>query len=658
MNIFIEYCLIFTPVCFCGICFLSWMQLSFLHGHMEKWVPALPKTLLMSAAFIIAILIVVYFILKPFLKAYKEIKEGREPDDQDRVIALKAYKTLYSFSLCACLAGFVCANLIDFLAKVAKGAVEFDFMKVVITVEMAMVYGFMAAQYTVYFLDSAFVKYRKTLKIVNLEKKNSSVPFHIQVLCIVFGTLLFVVINANAMPYNMLKHPENYPDQMRYFTIFSPLVTFASILMSMGPVFVVISGLKKRINQTRIDLDNITNGGDISKRIQILCADDFGLLSSSINQLMESLSQMINGVRQGSTVVENSSENLKSIVEAANSALTKMSLAFNKIKCEENTQNHLVLGVSNEVADLQKGIVDLQNNIILQSQSMQQNSAAITQMVANVNSVAEMAVKADLVSRKLSETSDSGNKMIQLSVDAINEIQKSGEEVQNIIKVIQNIAYQTNLLAMNAAIEAAHAGDVGKGFAVVADEVRTLAASSAKSSKDVQFHINDMVEKINSGVQTISQAGAAFQEITEKVEENTQLMKTISNAMEEQRSGAQKTMKLTAEAAEQLAGLKDLAQKQAQYAERVKNAMDSTVKTSENVRNVVVESISTSANLRGAIKRLDETIGENVDAVQKMNQKMSAFKDSAVETIIQEQKEEVLEAEELTDEVPTVDSFF
>ena len=426
----------------------------------------------------------------------------------------------------------------------------------------------------------------------------------------------------------------------------------------MGPVFVVISGLKKRINQTRIDLDNITNGGDISKRIQILCADDFGLLSSSINQLMESLSQMINGVRQGSTVVENSSENLKSIVEAANSALTKMSLAFNKIKCEENTQNHLVLGVSNEVADLQKGIVDLQNNIILQSQSMQQNSAAITQMVANVNSVAEMAVKADLVSRKLSETSDSGNKMIQLSVDAINEIQKSGEEVQNIIKVIQNIAYQTNLLAMNAAIEAAHAGDVGKGFAVVADEVRTLAASSAKSSKDVQFHINDMVEKINSGVQTISQAGAAFQEITEKVEENTQLMKTISNAMEEQRSGAQKTMKLTAEAAEQLAGLKDLAQKQAQYAERVKNAMDSTVKTSENVRNVVVESISTSANLRGAIKRLDETIGENVDAVQKMNQKMSAFKDSAVETIIQEQKEEVLEAEELTDEVPTVDSFF
>ena len=135
-------------------------------------------------------------------------------------------------------------------------------------------------------------------------------------------------------------------------------------------------------------------------------------------------------------------------------------------------------------------------------------------------------------------------------------------------------------------------------------------------------------------------------------------MKTISNAMEEQRSGAQKTMKLTAEAAEQLAGLKDLAQKQAQYAERVKNAMDSTVKTSENVRNVVVESISTSANLRGAIKRLDETIGENVDAVQKMNQKMSAFKDSAVETIIQEQKEEVLEAEELTDEVPTVDSFF
>jgi methyl-accepting chemotaxis protein len=247
-------------------------------------------------------------------------------------------------------------------------------------------------------------------------------------------------------------------------------------------------------------------------------------------------------------------------------------------------------------------------------------------MVANINSVAEVSKKAGAISTVLSTTSKEGNQAIEDAVQAIKEIQAASTEVQNIVKVIQNIASQTNLLSMNAAIEAAHAGSAGQGFAVVANEVRSLAESSAKSTKEIGTHIKNMVNKISAGVGAIQTAGNAFREINENVDHTSELVQTIANAMEEQRIGAKETMQATAYFVESVNKIKTLSEKQTEYSRSVDGAMSDVVSSSREISDVIREATISCDKLVAVVQKVADAVQSNDQAVAKMNGAMEIFK--------------------------------
>lgn len=165
-------------------------------------------------------------------------------------------------------------------------------------------------------------------------------------------------------------------------------------------------------------------------------------------------------------------------------------------------------------------------------------NASIEELTASINSIAQNSKNTDLVAKATHQEAEAGAKAITKAIEAMDLISKSSEDIGEIVKVISEIAGQTNLLAFNAAIEAARAGEHGLGFSVVADEVRKLAERSSQATKEISKLINESTKRVAQGSEISKQAGAAFEKIVTGVNKTTQAISEVSCAADEQLAAA------------------------------------------------------------------------------------------------------------------------
>ncbi len=166
--------------------------------------------------------------------------------------------------------------------------------------------------------------------------------------------------------------------------------------------------------------------------------------------------------------------------------------------------------------------------------TVEEMNASIEELTASINSIATNSRSADQLAKDTHQEAERGAKAITRSIEAMELINKSSEDISEIIKVIGEIASQTNLLAFNAAIEAARAGEHGLGFSVVADEVRKLAERSSQATKEISKLINESVKRVAQGSEISKQAGEAFEKIVAGVGRTTQAISEISCGADEQ----------------------------------------------------------------------------------------------------------------------------
>jgi methyl-accepting chemotaxis protein len=417
-----------------------------------------------------------------------------------------------------------------------------------------------------------------------------------------------------------------------FFNVINNTMTFLflammSVIAAIIIIFILlITGLLKPMNIMITTLNQISTDWDLTRRLEIKHKDETSTLAEFTNLFFEKISQLIQGIKGKSFSLLDTGEEL-------NATMTETSQAIWKI--DENIQGmrEMVLGQANEVdsaaSSMERiigGLDDLNSHITVQAESVSQSTSAIEQMLASIRSVTETLVKNTGNIHSLAESSEAGRTDLKKVAQDIQEIAQESEGLLQINSVMQNISSQTNLLAMNAAIEAAHAGESGKGFAVVADEIRKLAENSGKQSKT----ISSVLKKIKSSIDAITKSTGVvldrFGTIEEEVEIVSDQEAQIRDAMEKQETGSRNIL----EAVNRLNVVTGEVQKSSQDMEitskEVNNQSSKLKGISHKVADSVDEIMQSMMLIINAVTRVKEICQENKENIGLLNADVTRFK--------------------------------
>ncbi|MBV2206621.1 MAG: HAMP domain-containing protein [Pseudomonas sp.] len=274
--------------------------------------------------------------------------------------------------------------------------------------------------------------------------------------------------------------------------------------------------------------------GDFSQRLAHRSADEVGQLSASLDRMAESLQQQVHvaeRISQGDLTVD---VRLASDGDQLGLALRRMVDNLNELVSQVQLSSALINDKAGEVTRLSH---DLSGGATESASAVTEISATINQMASQIRQTSEYAGEANSLSRDSERSARGGNELMATLKGAMQEINQSGQDITNIIRAIEEIATQTNLLALNAAIEAARAGEHGRGFAVVADEVRQLAARSAEAAQHSTRLIQESNARTVKGMELTDETAQALEAIVQGAAQVSQLVDEIASASSQQASG-------------------------------------------------------------------------------------------------------------------------
>ncbi|MCL2213893.1 MAG: methyl-accepting chemotaxis protein [Treponema sp.] len=324
-------------------------------------------------------------------------------------------------------------------------------------------------------------------------------------------------------------------------------MTFVLIIlgvMILGVITVIILFVSRSITAPIKSMEKVLwfmGEGDFTHSINSTSNDEIGNISRYLNTTLEK-KHLINIIKGEAEKLSGIGTDLTSNMTETAAAIRQITSNIQGIKGRAINQSASVSQTNATMEQITVNIGKLSQQVEKQTDSVAQSSSAIEQMLANVQSVTQTLIKNKQNVSSLTNASEIGRASLQDVATDIQEITRESEGLMEINSVMQNIASQTNLLSMNAAIEAAHAGEAGKGFAIVADEIRKLATNSSEQSKTISIVLKKIKGSIDKITQSTNDALQKFEAIDNLIKTVSEQEENTRNAMEEQSQGSKQVL--------------------------------------------------------------------------------------------------------------------